>query len=208
MVAQQLVRRGIHDRRVLRAMGTVPREEFVPHFLRPLAYDDRPQMIGYEQTISQPYIVALMTEALGITAGDRVLEIGTGSGYQTAVLAELGAEVYSVERIAALSLRAEAVLERLGYHRVHLRVGDGTAGWPEHDPFDAILVTAGATSQPRAYRDQLRDGGRLVIPVGPVGRQTLHRLTRNGDEWDDEELGSVAFVPLVSARRSAPPTTS
>jgi protein-L-isoaspartate(D-aspartate) O-methyltransferase len=202
MVHEHLQPRDIENAQVLRAMGVVPREEFVPSMLRPWAYMDRPLLIGYEQTISQPYIVALMTQALGLEGDERVLEVGTGSGYQTAVLAELCAEVYSIERIARLSHRAAATLHRLGYRNIHLRVGDGTRGWPEAAPFDAMLVTAGATKLPPAYRDQLREGGRLLIPVGPQGEQTLHRYTRRGDELADEDLGRVAFVPLVGTKVS------
>jgi protein-L-isoaspartate(D-aspartate) O-methyltransferase len=173
----------------------------MPAFLRAYAYDDRPYAIGYEQTISQPYIVAFMTQALRLQGNERVLEIGTGSGYQTAVLALLAAEVFTVERIPELSLRAELTLHRLGLTNVHYRVANGTFGWPEEAPFDAILVTAGATALPRAYREQLADGGRLVIPLGPHGHQVLHRCTRRGDDWEDEPLTQVAFVPLVSDRR-------
>jgi protein-L-isoaspartate(D-aspartate) O-methyltransferase len=202
MVRQQLLPRGIQDERVLKVMGQIPREEFVPSFLRAFAYDDRPLPIGYEQTISQPCIVALMTAALRLQGPERVLEIGTGSGYQTAVLANLCAEVYSIERIPELGLRAELTLARLGIDNVHLRVANGTAGWPEEAPFDAVLVTAGAASLPPAYREQILPGGRLVIPLGPQGAQVLHRFTRRDDDWEDENLGNVAFVPLVSERRS------
>jgi protein-L-isoaspartate(D-aspartate) O-methyltransferase len=197
MVKEHLQRRDIKDRRVLDVMGRIPRELFVPAFLRNYAYDDRPLLIGHEQTISQPYIVALMTEALQLQGAERVLEIGTGSGYQTAVLAELADQVCTIERIAKLSLRARGVLEELGYSNIHFKVANGTLGWPEEAPFDAILVTAGATSLPRSYHAQLREGGRLVIPLGPIGGQVLHRYTRRGDDWDDEELARVAFVPLI-----------
>jgi protein-L-isoaspartate(D-aspartate) O-methyltransferase len=200
MVHDQLEPRDIGDAQVLRAMGVVPRQEFVPRMLRPWAYMDRPLLIGYDQTISQPFIVALMTQSLGLEGDERVLEVGTGSGYQTAVLAELCSEVYSIERIPRLSHRAAATLHRLGYRNVRLRVGDGTRGWPEAAPFDAILVTAGATKLPPAYRNQLREGGRLVIPIGGQGDQVLHRYTRHGDELVDEDLGRVAFVPLVASK--------
>ena len=204
MVDQQLARRGIADPRVLAAMRKVPREHFVPAFLRANAYEDRPLLIGYEQTISQPYMVALMTEALGLVGHERVLEVGTGSGYQTAVLAELCAEVHTVERIAPLSLRAERALEALGIRNVHFRVGNGADGWPEAAPFDAILVTAGATALPRAFRRQLIEGGRLIIPLGPPGSQVLHRYSLERGDWVDEEMGHVAFVPLVNDRRTGP----
>ncbi len=197
MVEEQLIPRGVRDPRVLRAMATVPRHEFVPSFLRDYAYSDQPLVIGYEQTISQPCVVAMMTEALGLEGDEKVLEIGTGSGYQTAVLAELCREVFSIERIGELSVRAELTLERLGYRNVQLLIGDGTLGWKEQAPFDHILVTAGAAALPPAFREQLRPGGRLVIPLGPQGEQVLHRLTRRDDEFLDEDLGRVAFVPLV-----------
>jgi protein-L-isoaspartate(D-aspartate) O-methyltransferase len=200
MVQDHLEPRDIHDARVLRAMGVVPREEFVPLMLRPWAYTDRPLLIGYEQTISQPFIVALMSEALRLEGNEQVLEIGTGCGYQTAVLAELCSDVFSIERIARLSQRAASTLHQLGYRNVNLRVGDGTHGWPEAAPFDAILVTAGATKLPPAFREQLREGGRLVIPVGSPGDQTLHRYTRRGQELEDEDLGRVAFVPLIGSK--------
>jgi protein-L-isoaspartate(D-aspartate) O-methyltransferase len=199
MVTEQIQARDIRDAAVLDAMRAVPREAFVPLFLRPWAYTDRPLLIGYEQTISQPYIVGLMTEALQLKGNERVLEIGTGCGYQTAVLAEIAAEVYTIERIARLSHRAAATLGRLGYHNIHFRVGDGTLGWPEPAPFDAILVTAGATKLPFSYREQLREGGRLVIPIGPHGDQELHRFTRRSQGYDDEDLGRVSFVPLISS---------
>ncbi len=203
MVEDQLAAREIQDARVLQAMGKVPRESFAPAFLRAYAYHDRPWPIGYDQTISQPYIVALMTEALGLQGNERVLEIGTGSGYQTAILCELAGEVFSVERIPELSLRAKLALESLGYTNFHLRVANGTFGWPEEAPFDAILVTAGATSLPRSYHEQIKEAGRLVIPVGPHGEQVLHRYTRQQFGWNDEELTRVAFVPLIGDRRRA-----
>ncbi len=198
MVEEQLIPRGVRDPRVLRAMTAVPRAEFVPWFLRDQAYTDQPLVIGYDQTVSQPCIVGMMTEALGLEGSERVLEIGTGSGYQTAVLAELCREVYTIERIPELRTRAELVLERLGYRNVFFRVGDGTAGWKEAAPFDHILVTAGATSLPPAYQEQLVEGGRLVIPLGPRVEQVLHRFTRRGRGLEDEPMGRVAFVPLVN----------
>lgn len=205
MVREHLAARGIQDSRVLDAMLRVPREEFVPAFLRQYAYDDRPLYIGYEQTISQPYIVGLMTEALQLTGSERVLEVGTGSGYQTAILALLCAEVYTIERIRKLSLRAEATLTRLGITNVHFRVGDGALGWPEAAPFEAILVTAGASDLPKALTEQLAEGGRLVIPIGPLGSQTLHRITRKQGQWHDEKLTRVAFVPLISETEAGQP---
>lgn len=181
------------------AMAKVPREVFVPQSCRRLAYSDGPLPIGMGQTISQPYMVAWMAEALELAPGDRVLEVGTGSGYSAAVLGRLGGAVYTVERHASLARGARAVLMRLGYDNVHVRHGDGSLGWPEHAPFDAIIVSAGGPRVPAALRDQLNPGGRLVMPVGPaVGSQLLVRERRapTGD-FSREELGSVRFVPLV-----------
>jgi len=199
MVEHQLERRGIADPLVLEAMRKVPREAFVPPELAEEAYADGPLPIGEGQTISQPYIVALMTEALELRGGERVLEIGAGSGYAAAVLAEIAAELYTVERHARLAEEAAARLTRLGYDNVHVRVGDGSLGWPEHAPFDAIVVAAGAPEVPEALKEQLAVGGRLVIPVGQ-GRtlQDLLRLRRLSEtEYQREELGGVRFVPLV-----------
>jgi protein-L-isoaspartate(D-aspartate) O-methyltransferase len=203
MIKHQLLDRGVRNQVVLDAMDKVPREEFVPHFMRAFAYDDRPLQIGHHQTISQPFIVGLMTEAIHRKSVKRVLEVGTGSGYQTAVLAELFPEVYSVERILELHLRAKESLERRGYRNIQLSHGDGSKGWPEHAPYDAIIVTAGAAQLPDVYREQLKDRGRLVIPLGPLGDQVLHRFARKGDEWIDEVLSPVSFVPLVSQEESA-----
>lgn len=198
MVQDQLLARGIRDPRVLSAMEAVPREFFVPERDRDLAYHDRALPLSQGQTVSQPYMVAVMTEALRPGPADRVLEIGTGSGYQTAVLASLVGQVYSVERFGELADDARARLERLGVENVHFLVGDGTLGWPEHAPFDAILVTAGAPSVPPALRTQLSvDGGRLVIPVGDHDIQDLVRLERHGTEWRRETLLGCRFVPLV-----------
>jgi protein-L-isoaspartate(D-aspartate) O-methyltransferase len=166
MVAEQIAARGVADARVLAAMRKVPRHEFVPADVRARAYDDSPLAIGHDQTISQPYIVALMTELAALGPGARVLEIGTGSGYQAAVLAEVAGAVYTIEILAPLARRAEATLSRLGYGRVHVRQGDGYRGWPEAAPFDAIVVTAAAPKVPPALLEQLADGGRLVMPVG------------------------------------------
>ena len=198
MVQQQIAARGVHDRRVLRAMELVPRHRFVPPHLRIEAYEDWPLAIGEGQTISQPYIVAAMTEALELQEDDRVLEIGTGSGYQTAVLAELAERVYTIECIGVLQERALRLLESLGYRNIEARVGDGHAGWPEAAPFQAILVTAAPSQVPQALLDQLAPGGRLLLPVG-VGSfsQTLVRLRRTPSGIEREELFSVRFVPLV-----------
>ncbi|MGC9450353.1 MAG: protein-L-isoaspartate(D-aspartate) O-methyltransferase [Oceanipulchritudo sp.] len=197
MVRQQLKPRGISDPNVLRAMGTVPRHEFVPPRLRDMAYADGPLPIGNGQTISQPYIVAVMSEALELQPGMKVLEVGTGSGYQAAVLAEMGLEVYSVEYIAELADAARALLERIGYGGIHFRTGDGREGWPEAAPFDGILVTAAPGSLPGALGGQLRPGGRLVIPVGRW-EQNLHVYRKRADgSLEGEILFAVRFVPLV-----------
>lgn len=196
MVERQLRRRGISNERVLAAMALVPREEFVPPGLAGRAYEDGPLPIGYGQTISQPYMVALMTQLLDPQGGSRVLEVGCGSGYQAAVLAALGAEVFSVERVPELARQAAERLERLGYP-VRVRVGDGTLGWPEEAPFDGIIVTAGAPEVPPSLLAQLADGGRLVIPVGPGAVQELVVVTRRGEEFDRRGVCSCMFVPLV-----------
>ncbi len=193
----ELREKGIRDPRVLSAMEKVPRHLFVlPEFL-PFAYDDRPLPIGLGQTISQPYIVALSTEALGLSPEDRVLEIGTGSGYQTAILAELAEEVFTVERIPELSWEAQERLRKLGYTNVRFRVGDGTKGWPEEAPFPAILVTAAAPRVPPSLLSQLAEGGRLVIPVGGRFQQDLWVVRKEGGRPIYEHLCPVSFVPLI-----------
>jgi protein-L-isoaspartate(D-aspartate) O-methyltransferase len=202
MVEEQLAARGIRDPLVLAAMGKVPREKFVSPNLAALAYEDTPLPIGEDQTISQPYIVAVMTEALALARGDRVLEIGTGSGYSAAVLAEIVASVYTVERLASLAESARQHLVALGYANVHVLTGDGTLGWPEHAPYDAIVATAGGPRVPPALLDQLAVGGRLVIPVGGLPYdQRLVRIVRSADdEYLREELEEVAFVPLIGVQ--------
>lgn len=198
MVEAQLLGRGIRDAAVLGAMGAVPREAFVPPDLAAAAYGDGPLPIGAGQTISQPYIVALMIEALALRPGDRVLEVGAGCGYVAAVLARMGAQVFAIERHAALGETARTRLAALGFASVHLRVGDGYAGWPEAAPFEAILVSAAGHAIPEALKSQLKVGGRLVIPVGPPGGQTLLRLTRRGpDRFENTDFGPVSFVPLL-----------
>jgi len=197
MVVHQLERRGIHDPRVLEAMEWVPREEFVPPELLDLAYDDRALPIGLEQTISQPYTVAFMCQEARIAASDKVLEIGTGSAYGAAVLSLLAREVHSIERIEELFHAACARLARLGYDNVRVYLDDGTQGLPREAPFNAIVCTAGAEELPDAYQQQLADGGRLVIPIGPAAHQQMVRFTRRGDRWDRDDLGSFGFVPLV-----------
>jgi len=201
MVETQLRRRDIRAPEVLRAMGAVPRHRFVIPSDWDEAYDDHPLRIGCEQTISQPYIVAYMTQALAMKRGARVLEVGTGSGYQTAVLAEAGAQVYSVERHEPLLEQAEVRLAELGYtDRVHRRLGDGTLGWPEEAPFDGILVTAAAPAVPPALQGQLAPGGRMVIPVAGGRSQHLEIVTRRGETFETRRDMSVIFVRLVGAQ--------
>jgi len=199
MVQDQLVRRGITDQRVLRAMGRVPRELFVPEHLRHEAYDDHPLPIGQGQTISQPYIVALMAEALELKGRERVLDIGTGSGYAAAVLACMALEVFSMEKIPELARQAENNLRDAGFSQVRVRCGDGSLGWPEAAPFDGICVAAGAPAVPDALKEQLSVGGRLVIPVGQEhGLQRLLCITRRSDQrFDRKEYCDVRFVPLL-----------
>lgn len=199
MVESGLVAWGIHDLAIVEVMGEVPRHEFVPVEYLDQAYENHPLPIGYGQTISQPYIVALMTEALDFVTGDKILEIGTGSGYQAAVLAALGAQVYTIEIIPDLAREADERLERTGYGEIRTRVGDGYFGWPEGAPFDGVLVTAAPDHVPQPLLDQLVEGGVMVIPVGPVGGyQELWKITRRaGDEYLSESLGPVRFVPLT-----------
>ncbi len=202
MVRRQIAARGVRDRRVLEAMRTVPREAFVPERLAEFAHDDTPLPIGEDQTISQPYVVALMAEALELGPGDRVLEIGAGSGYAAAVLSRIAREVWAVERHESLALQAQARMDRLGYFNVHIMHGDGTLGWPEHAPYEAIVVAAGGPEVPPALLDQLAEGGRLVIPIGPDPRtQSLVRVRRRSDgSYLHEDLGAVRFVPLIGAQ--------
>jgi len=198
MVETQLRDRGISDQQVLAAMLKVPREEFVPPSLRALAYDDRPLPIGEGQTISQPYVVALMTELAALRPGARVLEVGTGSGYQAAVLAAIGCEVYSIEIVESLAASSAERLKRLGYRSVRVRHGDGYRGWPEHAPFDAILVTAAPETIPKPLEDQLAAGGRLVAPVGATPwTQQLVVETRGPAGLTRRSVAGVAFVPMT-----------
>jgi protein-L-isoaspartate(D-aspartate) O-methyltransferase len=201
MVREQIEARGVRDARVLAALRRVPRELFLREGLEEFAYQDTPLPIEADQTISQPFVVAYMTESLRLAGGEKVLEIGTGSGYAAAVLAEIAGEVFTVERYANLAASASARLARLGYANVHVLCGDGTLGWPEQAPFDAIVVAAGGPEIPRSLREQLAIGGRLVIPVGATAReQRLVRITRVAEHrWDQEDLIAVAFVPLVGA---------
>ncbi len=197
MVSKQVEARGVRDPAVLDAMRAVPRHRFVPPSLRASAYQDRPLPIGSGQTISQPYIVALMTELAGVKPGDKVLEVGTGSGYQAAVLAQMGVKLFSIEIIAGLAKRAEATLTELGYTKnVEVRHGDGYAGWPEQAPFDAILVTAAPPKVPKPLKEQLKVGGRLIIPVGKR-YQSLLKVTRTKNGFGGESVIPVRFVPMT-----------
>jgi protein-L-isoaspartate(D-aspartate) O-methyltransferase len=201
MVQQQLEPRGIKDEHVLAAMAKVPREEFIPADLRANAYQDGPLPIGYDQTISQPYIVAFMTEQLQPKPDDRVLEIGTGSGYQAAILAKLVAVVYTIEIVEPLAKTAEATLQRLGYKNVHLKVGDGYKGWPEEAPFDAIIVTCAPDNVPQPLIDQLKDGGRMVIPVGERFAQQLYLLEKKNGQLKESVTLPVRFVPMLREQK-------
>jgi protein-L-isoaspartate(D-aspartate) O-methyltransferase len=203
MVVEQLEERGIRDPRVCEAMEWVPRHEFVPQKLLELAYHDRALPIGYEQTISQPYTVAFMCQEARVAATDRVLEVGTGSGYGAAVLSLLAREVHTIERIDVFYKMAHERLDRLGYKNVHCRLDDGTLGLPSAAPFDAILVAAGAETLPEAFQEQLADGGRLIIPIGPPAHQRMIRLTRQSDRLIHEDLGCFGFVPLVHDKPDA-----
>jgi protein-L-isoaspartate(D-aspartate) O-methyltransferase len=197
MVRTQLAERGIRDLRVLDAMSNVPRHEFVPATFRQNAYEDYPLPIGEGQTISQPYIVAVMLEYLALEATDRVLEVGTGSGYVAALLSLLCAEVYSVERHAELATSAERTLRRLEYRNVKIRVGDGTQGWAEYAPFDAILVSAATAEMPPTLFAQLREGGRMMVPIGPPSSQELQLIYKVSGRPEVEVLEGCRFVPLV-----------
>ncbi len=208
MVDEHLRARGIRSEDVLRVMGRVPRERFLPPEQRAGAYEDRALPLSRGQTISQPYMVAVMTEALEVDPADRVLEIGTGSGYQTTVLASLAREVVTVETIPELAEKARHTLEELGVDNVRFEVGDGTLGWPEEAPYDAILVTAGAPRAPDALLDQLHaDGGRLVVPVGDRFTQDLMKIVRRGDDYASEKLLACRFVPLLGKEGWRDPTT-
>ncbi len=197
MVEEQIVSRGIRDARLITAMKKIPRNLFVEEALQSQAYCDHPLPIGEKQTISQPYIVALMTEALQLTGREKILEIGAGSGYQTAILAELAEKVFSIERIRSLAVRARKLLYELGYFNVEIKIFDGTLGWVEERPFDAVIVTAGAPDIPQPLIDQLAMGGRLVIPVGDAFVQDLIRVVKTEDGIKKEDLGGCRFVKLI-----------
>ncbi len=197
MIEHQLRRRGITDQRVLDVMAAVPREKFIPEDMWSDAYADRPLPIGKGQTISQPYMVAIMSQALELQGNEKVLEIGTGSGYQTAILAELADKVFTVERVRELGRAAEKRLAALDYYNVLVRISDGTHGWTEEAPFDAIVVTAGAPEAPKTYLEQLKIGGRLVIPIGTRQSQTLYCYIRERNRIVKEDYGRCVFVPLV-----------
>jgi len=197
MVEEQIISRGIKDAKLIAAVKKIPRHLFVEEALQSQAYNDHPLPIGEKQTISQPYMVALMTEALLLTGKEKVLEIGTGSGYQTAVLAELSEKVFSIERIRPLAIRARKLLYELGYFNVEIKIIDGTHGWREESPFDAIIVTAGTPNIPQPLIDQLAMGGRLVIPVGDVFVQDLIRVIKTEEGIKKEDLGGCRFVKLI-----------
>jgi len=197
MVKNQFIPRGIKDKDVLRVMRKVPRHLFIDKDLIEEAYDDHPLPIGHKQTISQPYIVALMTEALTLTGKEKTLELGTGSGYQTALLAELSRNVYTLERIRPLMEKSRSLLSELGYENIFFKVFDGTAGWKEHALYDAVIVTAGAPKIPGPLMEQMADGGRMIIPVGNKSSQELIKITRVGDDYREENLGGCRFVDLV-----------
>ena len=196
MVQEQITVRGVNDARVIAALRKIPRHLFVDPGIANRAYDDNALPIGEKQTLSQPFMAARMTEALSLNGDERVLEVGTGSGYQTALLAELCFNVFSVEKIRALSRKARVLLDQLGYQNIALHVGDGSIGWSEHAPYDAIIVSAGSPATPRPLLDQLGSGGRLVIPIGDEQSQTLLRVTHTGSGFKEEQLGECKFVKL------------
>jgi protein-L-isoaspartate(D-aspartate) O-methyltransferase len=209
MVAETIEARGIKDPRVLAAMRRAPRHELVPAPIRSRSYEDTPLAIGFEQTISQPYIVAAMTEAAQLGPGEKVLEVGTGSGYQAIVLAEMGdLDIYSIEIVEPLAKRTHELLAKLGYTKLHLRIGDGYRGWPEAAPFDAIIVTAAPAEVPKPLVEQLAVGGRLVIPVGEAGAQQLKVIVKDAGGTTSETLFDVRFVPMTGeALTPNPPRT-
>ena len=201
MVTVQLAHRGVDEPHVLEAMASVPREAFVAAGMEEVAYEDRPLPIGEGQTISQPFIVAMMAEAARLGPGDRVLEVGAGSGYAAAVFSRLAGQIYGVERHTSLTEAARERLRALEYRNITLKTGDGSIGWPEEAPFDAILVAAGVPALPEALRQQLKIGGRLIVPVGSADEQRLIRITRTAEKtFEEDDLGGVRFVPLIGAQ--------
>ena len=200
MVSEQIRERGVREPTVLRAMETVPRHLFIPPEHREQAYGDTPLPIGWGQTISQPYIVALMTDLLDLDKGDKVLEIGTGSGYHAAVLSRVAGQVYTIEIIENLGRQAKATLQELGYGNVNVRIGDGYKGWPEAAPFDAIMVTCAPDHVPQPLVDQLKEGGRMIIPVGPAGNQELYILRKQGNKVEKRAVLPVRFVPMTGRK--------
>ena len=200
MLKEQLIARGIHDEAVLKVMGVIPRHDFVEEKDRKVAYEDHPIAIGQNQTISQPYIVALMTQLLKLIGDEKVLEIGTGSAYQTAILAKLAGNIFSLERIESLANRAKERMKKMNIQNVQIKLGDGSLGWPEKAPFDAIIVTAAAPAPPKALLAQLTDGARMVVPVGKAGNQKLQLWQKKSNEYSYQEITSVAFVPLIGAQ--------
>lgn len=199
MVKKQLSPRGITDQGVLKVMGEIPRHLFMEEALVGEAYSDHPLPIGHKQTISQPYIVALMTQALELTGKEKTLEVGTGSGYQTAILGELSEKVYTIERVRPLMERARTLLAELGYTNILFKAFDGTLGWKEFEPFDTIIVTAGAPKVPQPLLDQLAEGGRIIVPIGDRFSQELIKIVREEDRFKEENLGGCRFVDLVGA---------
>jgi protein-L-isoaspartate(D-aspartate) O-methyltransferase len=197
MVEEQLIPRGIKDQRVLDVFYKVERHKFVPEVSQSSSYADYPLAIGEGQTISQPYIVALMTECLQLAGEEKVLEVGTGSGYQAAILAELAGEVYSIERFGTLANKAEDLLTSLGFTNVHIKVGDGTLGWPEESPFERIIITAASPMVPQPLLDQLKDGGKLLLPLGETYSQVLTLIEKKGDDFEYTDICPCVFVPLV-----------
>lgn len=196
MVEYQLISRGIQDSKIIQAMLRVPRHKFVPQGLRKLAYSDNPLPIGMDQTISQPYIVALMTELLKLKGSEKVLEVGTGSGYQAAILADIGSEVFTIEILESLSERAQEILKSLGYSNINFKIGDGYGGWPEHAPFDAIIVTAASEHIPEPLIEQLKENGRMVIPIGDLYQELL-LITKTDKGIEKKTVTPVRFVPMT-----------
>jgi protein-L-isoaspartate(D-aspartate) O-methyltransferase len=197
MVKEQLIQRGIHDERVLKAISSVPRHKFIDQAFWPRAYGDHPLPIGHEQTISQPYIVALMCQELGLEEGKRILEIGTGSGYQTTVLAVMGYTVYTIERYDELSIQAQEIMKNLGITGIHFKIGDGSIGWEEESPFDGIVVTAGAPFVPEDLMKQLTTGGKIIIPIGDRISQRLQVIEKGEKIIEKRDICGCTFVPLV-----------